>query len=192
MRFLNFVVWKTGPDEDLVRAVGAAFGTTAVRVVDTWNFSEKSTGDLLAANDPPPADVYLEWLERGGDAISLQIFGPAVKDDAGAGDVGRALALALGMPLLFSDCSLFPFSYLMAREDGAILNVVIRDLDEDGFELLPSDPDDPDHWIPEMVFEADQPLPPPASEEMRRNIVHHKMCAIFDGPCPKPAFKCSR
>jgi hypothetical protein len=180
-----YVAWVTEPDAVLIAAVAEATGAGEVRVLPTWWGCEKRNG-ALPVPEPGEGLVNLEFQRCSDRAMEFSVFGPGVR--RARADLGRAIALASGRPLLFSDCNLFPWSYFMAREDGAIVNVAIHPTDEDIFELMPEDPADPDGIPRTVVFAPDEPLPTapdlPELDPPRR-------CAVFGGPCPKRADICA-
>ncbi len=180
-----FIAWLAEPDERLLQAIARAMGIAAPRLLPTWWGCDKETGDLP---DPAPEEglVNVEFNTCGARTMELQVFGPAVSMPTAA--LARAIARADGRPLLFSDCHLFPFTYMMAREDGAILHVLVRSDDAvvDDFELLPEDPANPDYWRRDVLFAPDDPLPPPLVA--RADPPAH--CAVFRGPCPKRQERC--
>lgn len=189
MRIFYFVLWQDDLDQPLVDAVGAAAGGLPVVLSQAWNGMSKDG----AAEDPPEFDVpagviELEWRTRGpGSAMQLAVYARPLPADVGVAEFGRRLARALGRPLLFSDCHVFPLSYFMAREDGAILHVVVRD--DDGMALLPDDPKEPDSWERDVLFAPSQPLPMPA-DDLRADPPER--CGVFTGACPKRTSLCVR
>jgi hypothetical protein len=180
-----FIAWLPEPDERLLLAIARATGVAEARLLPTWYGCDKQTGDLP---DPEPEEgpVNVEFDSCGAGTMQLQVFGPAVSMPTAA--LGRAIALADGRKLLFSDCHLFPFTYMMAREDGAIVHVVVRSDHDivDDFELLPEDPADPDYWRRDVLFAPGDALPPPLVA--RADPPEH--CAVFRGPCPKRQQRC--
>jgi hypothetical protein len=180
-----FIAWLPAPDARLLQAIARATGVDAVRLLPTWYGCDKQTNDLP---DPKPEDGpgSVEFERCGVRTMQLQGVGPAVSMATAA--LARAIALADGRPLLFSDCHLFPFTYLMARADGAIVHVVVRSADEvaDDFELLPDDPAAPDYWRRDILFAPGDALPPPRVAQA--DPPEH--CAVFGGPCPKRQERC--
>jgi hypothetical protein len=71
----------------------------------------------------------------------------------------------------------------MAREDGAIVHVVVRD--EEGMALAPQDPDDPDHWARDVLFAPGEALPRATAAELQARSDPPLRCAVFGGACPK-------
>jgi hypothetical protein len=179
------VAWLPQPDARLLDAIATAAGVAEAQLLPTWWGCGK---DSLNAPDLglDEGAVNVEFDTCGERAMQLQIFGPAVSLRTAA--LARAIALSDGRPLLFSDCHLFPFSYLMAREDGAIVHVVVKSDEEaiDNFELLPDDPASPDYRRWDVLFAPDAPLPPALVE--RADPPAH--CAVFRGACPKRQFPC--
>jgi hypothetical protein len=188
MRRLNFCAWDEHVSPAFLEAAITAAGASEALLLKTWNGVEKITWDI-PATDPPPAQLYVEWLTGGpGNASQVQLFGPAIADDCGEPAFGRRLARAWGKPLLFSDCHLFPGSWMMAREDGAIVHVVIRD--DDTMALLPDDPADPDYWPRPVLFGPGDPLPVPTAAELAARPDPPDHCVVFGGRCPKSLQQC--
>ena len=148
-----FIAWVPEPDERLLRAIARATGVAEARLLPTWWGCDKKTYDMPDSG-PEEGALFVEFETCGARTMQLQIFGPAVS--MGTAALGRAIALADRRPLLFSDCHLYPFTYMMAREDGAILHVLVRSDDAvaDDFELLPDNPADPDYWRRDILFRA--------------------------------------
>ncbi len=179
-----FIVWLPEPDERLLRAIARATGVAEASLLPSWYGCDKQTGDVP---DPEPEawPVNVEFDTYGARTMQLQVFGPAVSMATAA--LGRAIALADGRPLLFSDCHLFPFTYMMARADGAIVHVVVRSDDGgDDFELLSEDPADPDYWRRDVLFAPGDALPSP----LVARADPPEYCAVFRGACPKRQERC--
>jgi hypothetical protein len=190
MNRLDFILWQGAPDHALVDALAAAAGMDDVVVLTTWNGCVKGSWDFPATPEATGA-VNLEWLDLGtGAAMAIEVFGSAIGPGLGRPEFGRRLARALGRPLLFGDCHLFPWTYMMAREDGAIVHVVVQPGDEAGFVLLPEDPSHPDHWERDVLFGPDDPLPVTTAETLASRLSPPGHCAIFGGACPKRKFRC--
>jgi len=189
MRRLFYLLWQDDLDPALVEAVRVAANCTEVVLLHTWWGLAKDGGDDPPEPAIPPGAVAMEWSARGrGAAMELCVFGPGLADDLSPPQFGRRLAKALGRPLLFSDCHVFPLSYMMARENGAIVHVVVRD--DDGMALVPDDPDDPDHWARDVLFEPDTPLPAASAAELDAQPDPPLHCAVFGGACPKRKYRC--
>jgi hypothetical protein len=156
-----------------------------VRLPPTWWGCDKSGGGLP---DPEPVEgpVNVEFMACSDRAMEFAVFGRGLT--LARADLGRAIAIADGRPLLFSDCSLFPFSYFMAREDGAIVSVVVSPADEGAFVLLPQDPAEPDATPRVVLFGPNEPLPRPADPA---ELDPPRRCAVFGGPCPKRHSVCA-
>ncbi len=189
MRRLFYLLWQDDLDPALVEAIRSAVSGAELVLLDTWWGLAKDGEDDPAGPDIPPGAVAVEWSARGpGAAMELCVFGPGVPDDLSPPQFGRRLAKALGRPLLFSDCHVFPLTYMMAREDEAIVHVVVRD--DDGMALVPDDPDDPDCWARDVLFEPDAPLPAATAAELDARPDPPLRCAVFGGACPKRKFRC--
>jgi hypothetical protein len=190
MREYNFCAWRSAPDAAFLAAVAraAGVGETELAVLDTWNFVNK-TDPMAPDVEAPQASVYVEWVEIGEAAVSCQIriFGPAIREDEGEPVFARRLARESSEPLLFSDCHIYPNTWMMAREDGAIVHVVVRD--DDAMTLLPDNPADPDYWERDVLFAPDAPLPPTTAAGLDARIHPPERCK-FGGRCPKKKFVC--
>ena len=77
---------------------------------------------------------------------------------------------------------------MMARADGAIVHVVVRD--DDGMALVPDDPADPHYWERDVLFEPDAPLPAATAAELDAQPDPPLHCVVFGGACPKRKFRC--
>jgi hypothetical protein len=188
MRRLYYVLWQDDLDPALVEAVSAGAGGAEVQLRGNWMDLGKDGGDATL-DLPAPAGVAVEWTAPApGAAMELCVWGPALADDLTEAQFGRRLARALRRPLLFSDCHLFPLTYMMAREDGAIVHVVVRD--DDGMALLPDDPADPDYWERDVLFEPDALLPTATAAELEARPDPPDHCIVFGGRCPKRKFPC--
>ena len=188
MRRLYYVLWQDDLDLALVEAIGIASGGAEVQLRGDWMGVGKDGGDA-SLDQPAPTGVAAEWSARGpGAAMELCVWGPALADDLSEAQFGRSLAQALGRPLLFSDCHVFPLTYMLAREDGAIVHVVVRD--DDAMSLLPEDPDDPDDWSRDVLFEPRAPLPKATAAELEAKPDPPDHCVTFGGRCPKRKFRC--
>lgn len=185
MQRFFFVAWLPRPDARLIAAIARAVGVADARLLPTWWGCEKQTGNLPHP-EPDEGPLNIEFDTCGERTMQLQVFGPAVS--LGIAALGRAIALSDGRPLLFSDCHLFPFSYMMAQEDGAIVHVIVRPDEGVGndFELLPDDPADPDFWRRDVLFAPSDPLPPPLVERADPPT----RCGVFRGACPKRQERC--
>ncbi len=188
MRRLYYVLWQDDLDAALAEAIGVASGGAPVQLRGDWI---GVGGDAVGAplDQPPPTGVVAEWGTRGpGAAMELCVWGPALADDLSEAQFGRSLAKALGRPLLFSDCHVFPLTYMLAREDGAIVHVVVRD--DDAMTLAPDDPDDRDYWARDVLFEPHAPLPKATAAELEATPDPPDHCVTFGGRCPKRKFRC--
>jgi hypothetical protein len=151
--------------------------------------------DYERIEDKLPEGVVVEWTRREGRfGLDLDVWGENIFPRETEARWARALAKELGRALLFSDCSAFPFSYYMADPDGAIWYVVVVIGDDVIMDLLSDDPGNPDHFIPELIFGAEEELPERASERPLHwthgetscdQTVSGKPCLVFDTPCPK-------
>jgi hypothetical protein len=179
--------------DDLVRAISLALNRSAVTVLSTWNGCDKMTGDL-----PPrlefTGDVNLEWLLRNGQfRLDLRVWGRGIPSTMTPARFARAVAIALAGPVLFSDCHVFPWSYLLAQADGAILHVVAQPNEEDRLDLLPevpAFPGDRDYFSREILYGPADPLMEADPARGDRSIPPD-YCAVFNRTCPK-ALKCAR
>ncbi len=136
-----------------------------------------------------PAAVNIEWYRRPGRfGLDVKIWGENIRPGDTEARFARAFAREMGRAALFSDCSAFPFSWFMANPDGAIWYVVTRIGDEDIMDLQNDDPSDPDHFIPQLFFRAEDALPdtvPKQESASCDRASDGKLCEIFAMPCPK-------
>lgn len=190
MRTFDITANLDGITADLLRAIRIATRCEQVVVLSTWNGCDKVTWDLPAEQEPW-GDVSIEWLLRAGEfRLDLKLWGriPASFTPA---RLARELAVALGGPLLFSDCALFPWSYLEAMPDGSIRHVVARPDEHDRLDLLPPAPahdGDREYFDPEVICAASDPLlDADASKPDRSSPPDY--CAVFNRSCPK-TLKC--
>jgi hypothetical protein len=189
MRFRYYALWQDDLDERLLAAIRFAADGAEVQLRDTWMGLPKDRGDDAPWEDVPSGALAVEWDAVGpGAAMQLCVFGRVLGDDVSQAQFGRRLALALGRPLLFSDCHLFPLTYMMAREDGAIVHVVIRD--DDAMSLLPDDPADPDYWERDVLFAPGAALPATPDSALDAQADPPGQCVVFGGGCPKRKFRC--
>ena len=191
MRDYYFCAWRTPPDAAFLSAVAKAANVDAhnARLLDSWDHVDKA--DPFGPEvEPPKAQVYVEWTPAGDSLVTCQIhvFGPAIREDESEPSFARRLARLSGWPLLFSDCHVYPNTWMMAREDGAIVHVVVRD--DDDMTLLPEDPREPDHWARDVLFAPDDPLPQPTAAELDARGDPPDRCKAFGGACPKRKFLC--
>jgi len=190
VRRFDFILWQDDMDASLAAAIGvAAAASEVVELSSSWWTAPKQGAVDVPLLDLAPGAVAVEWFSNGpGTALQISVFGPALGAVDFVAAFARRLALALGRPLLFSDCHVFPLVFLMAREDGAIVHVVVRD--DDAMALLPDDPGDPDYWARDVLFAPGDRLPHPGPEEQRAPGAPRTRCAIFGGPCPKRRLRC--
>lgn len=151
--------------------------------------------DFNRVEDALPEGIVLEWTRREGRfdlEIDVRSRGHFLHETQARWS--RALAKEMGGPFLFSDCSAFPFSYYMADPDGSIWYVVVKIGDEDIFDLLSDDPNDPDGFPPKLAFRADEELPLRSPDKPLHwthgetscdQTVAGKPCLIFNMTCPK-------
>ncbi|HEX4534200.1 MAG TPA: hypothetical protein VH000_08205 [Rhizomicrobium sp.] len=179
-------------DEHLAAAVERVTGQP-VAVLKSWWGGDKQTSEMLEEIEGP---VNIEWLMRKGlFKLDLRIYGQGISLHFTEAQFARALAKELTRPLLFSDCSAFPFSYFRAKPDGAIDYVVVTIDDEENFDLLTDDPTVPNHFIPQMIYGPEEPLPqkPPGDgAAMPRDVKatcdkfqQGAICEQFWSECPK-------
>ena len=114
------------------------------------------------ADEPFPkgyltAAINLTWRRRGGRfGLDMEIGGAAFAEGLATVSFARDLARATGRAYLFSDCSVYGFSYFMAAPDGAIFYVWLVPNDIDAYDL------DPDVLEWPLIVGPDAPLPPTA------------------------------
>lgn len=182
-----------GVTEGLVEAIKELTSADHLAVLSTWNGCDKTTWDLPEELEPS-GDVNVEWLLRAGQfRLDLRIWGRAIPALFTRAQFARALARRACVPLLFSDCSLFPWSYLEATPDGSILHVVLSPNDDDRLDLLPSvpaGPGDTDFFVPDVLYGPSDPLPD-ANPSMSERSVPPDYCAVVNGSCPK-RLRCDR
>ncbi|HET7697155.1 MAG TPA: hypothetical protein VFK57_15695 [Vicinamibacterales bacterium] len=178
---------------ELVRAIRTATAAAHVVVLSTWNGCDKRTWDV-PAETAPWGDVTVEWLLRAGQfRLDLKLWGRAIPPRFTPAALAREIARALGGPLLFSDCSLFPWSYLEATPDGAIWHVVARPNEEDRLDLLPAAPAGDrgrEYFPPQLVYAAAEALADADPSAPDRSSPPD-YCAVFNRSCPK-ALRCDR
>lgn len=193
MRTFDFTADLDGITADLLRAIRIATGCEHVVVLSTWNGCDKVTWDIPAEHEPW-GDVNLEWLLRAGEfRLDVKLWGRGIPASCTAAQLTRAIAKALGRPLLFSDCAIFPWSYLEAMPDGAILHVVARPNDEDRLDLYPAapaSPDDHEYFAPEILCAPSDRLND-AEPWMPNRSIPPDYCAVFNRSCPK-SHPCAR
>lgn len=193
MRSFNLLADVDEVDIVLLHAISLALGSSAVTVLSTWNGCDKVSGDLPEPPEPT-GEVNLEWLLRAGRfRMDLQVWGPGIPSATSQARFAREVAKGLGGPVLFSDCHLFPWSYLLAQPDGAILHVVARPNEEDRLDLLPEEPTFPgdrDYFHREVLYGPMNPLLDADPTRSDRSVPPD-YCVIFNRSCPK-AVKCPR
>lgn len=173
--------------EEVLRALRVATGESDVVGLETWMGCDKATWDLPVLPQPT-GRIEVEWLLRRGQfGLDLRIMTRDSCREMSAAMFARAFARALGRPLLFSDCHLFPWSYIMASADGSIFDVVCEPNEDDRLDLLPDDPDGPDHFTPVLLFAAGDALPPAPEGGM---FEPPDRCGVFGGACPKKSDRC--
>ena len=162
---------------EIPRALHVITGESDIVVLETWNGCDKTSWDLPPA--APQGRIEIEWLRRKGQfGLDLKIFARDSYLRMGEAVFVRALARALGRPLLFSDCHLFPWSYFMAAADGSIFDVVCEPNEEDRLDLVPD--------APVLLFAPSDVLPPPEGETFEPPY----RCGVFGGACPKKSDRC--
>lgn len=191
VRTFDVIADLDGITEGLLRATRIATGCEDVVVLSTWNGCDKATWDLPAANEPW-GGVNVEWLLRRGEfRLDVKLWGRAIPASYTAARLARDIAIALGRPLLFSDCAIFPWSYLQAMPDGSIRHVVARPNDDDRLDLLPPAPaGDGEYFEPEEICAASDLLRDADPSKPDRSSPPD-YCAIFNRSCPKSQ-RCSR
>ena len=193
MQSFDLMADLDGVTQELVRAIAHAAGTMDIAVLSTWNGCDKVSWDLPGEMERT-AEVNVEWLLRSGRfRLDLRVWGRGIPDTRTEARFARDVARTLGRPLLFSDCHLFPWSYILARQDGAILHVLVRPNEGDSFDLMPETPafeGDTDFFAPELLYASGDPLDDAGTQIPERSLPP-EYCRIFNGPCPK-SLKCAR
>ena len=193
VRTFNLISDLDGITESLLRAIRIATACEDVVVLSTWNGCDKATWDLPAENEPW-GGVNVEWLLRAGEfRLDVKLWGRAIPASYTRARLAREIAKALGRPLLFSDCAIFPWSYLEAMPDGAIRHVVARPNDDDRLDLYPAAPAGPgdrEYFEPEILYGPSDPLND-ADPWMPERSIPPDYCAVFNRSCPK-SHRCSR
>lgn len=173
--------------EEILEALRVATGESDVVEHGTWMGCDKENWDLPVTRHPE-AKIEVEWLRRKGRfGLDLRIVARDAHLHMSDGMFARAFARALGRPLLFSDCHLFPWSYFMAAADGSIFDVVCEPNDDDRLDLIPSDPDEPGHSMPMLLFGPADELPPVTDDA---TFEPPDRCGVFGGECPKKLERC--
>ena len=174
---------------DDAREIAAAL-TRVTGIADVRLFEPNESPD-----DFPHRTLSVEWVRRGGQfALDLRVYGHGFAERETEARFCRALAKALGKPVLFGDCSAFPFSYFAAEPDGSIwAELLVQDDASDRMDVEVMDHGDPHHAYPRQSFAADEALPerePGAPTSWQRGdtsceTVGNGLCRVFAMPCPK-------
>lgn len=183
----RFHVHSDCPDPaDIVGALRSIFAEPDVRLLKSWRH--------LVTNEPAPhgdepGPINVEVYRRGGQfALDVEVWGPTFGEGESSAGFARALALALGRPVLFSDCSSFVFSYFLADPKGAIWEALLQIRDDDVMDL------DDTSLYPRLVIAADEDLPRRAAGDPEswthgdtscETYVPGRPCRVFAMECPK-------
>jgi hypothetical protein len=176
MRSFNILADLDELGIDVVRAISRVLETPHVTVLSTWNGCDKVTGDLPQRQEST-GEVNLEWLLRAGRfRMDLQVWGKGIPPTMTEARFAREVAKGIGDPVLFSDCHLFPWSYLVARPN-----------EEDRLDLLPEHPAFPDDrdYFPREVLYGPTDLLIDADPGRGDRSDPPEYCAIFNRSCPK-------
>jgi hypothetical protein len=183
----RFHVHSDCPDPgEIVRALKGILAEPDVRVLKSWRHL---VANEPAANggEPGPINVEVYW-RRGQFALEVEVWGPTFGDGQTAAGFARALALAIGRPLLFSDCSAFALSYFLTDAKGAIWEVLLQTRDDDVLDL-----DDTSPYL-RLMIAADEQLPRRAvgdpeswthGDTTCEAYVPARPCRVFARECPK-------
>jgi hypothetical protein len=144
----------------------------------------------------PAGTLNVEWIRRRGQfALDVRVYAKDFATRETEARFCRAVAKALGKPVLFSDCSAFPYSYFAAEPDGSIWAQLLANDDDDDeqMDVAVVDHIDPHHAYPRQTFAADEALPArdagaPTSwtqGDTRCEIAGNSPCRTFAMPCPK-------
>lgn len=175
--------------EEILRALQGATGESEVVGLETWMWCDKATHEV-PVTPRRHGKVEVEWLRRKGQfGLDLRIIARDSCQRMSAAMFARAFAGALGRPLLFSDCHLFPWSYILAGADGSMFDVVCQPNDEDRLDLVAGDPDRPGDFTPGLLFAPYDALPAPLEGE---TFAPPDRCGVFGGACPKKSERCPK
>lgn len=182
----------------LLAAVAEASGERDVRMLKGWKGADPDTGEPIGPQDF--GAVNIEWYRRKGRfSLDVKVFGREFAARETSARFSRAVARALGRPVLFGDCSAFGFSYFMAAPDGSIWAVllVIGD-DDDVMDVDTYDHKVPAQCFPRLTYTPIDPLPERAlgdpdswthGDTNCDTPIPGKLCRVFAGPCPR--YRCS-
>lgn len=186
MAMFNMMSDADAIDDAFVAAVSSIAGGAETRVCAGWMGCDRETWEPL---DEPQSPAEIEWLRRRGRfGLDINVMGVALPAISTAAFV-RALAMKIGRPLVFSDCSPNPWTWLMAEADGSIRHVWQSTETVDGEEVFDLDPGVA-AWP--IVIAAGAPLPPEEFADVGGlpsgcQTSGPARCVVFlTGRCPQP------
>lgn len=183
----RFHVHSDCPDPgDILHALKRIFSEPDVRLLESRSYSGASES---AAHGDEPGPINVEVYRRKGRfALEVEVWGETFGEGETSASFSRALALALGRPLLFSDCSSFPFSYFLVDPKGAIWEVLLQISDDDIFDLC-----DSSHY-PCLTIAVNKCLPRRAAGDPDSWTPGDTSCETYvpGRPCRAFAMECPR
>ena len=175
---MNILYFHAATDDP--RAVADAL-TQVTGIGDVRMFEAGSMPD-----EAGPLDIA--WLlRRGRFALDLVVYARDFGARETQARLCRAVAKTLGKPVLFSDCSPFPYSYFSAEPDGSIWVQLLTPDDDDGERM------DLETDYARLIFAPDAALPERAPDDPVSWCRGDTMCEhAADGPCRAFAMPCPK